>query len=90
MDLKLFLTVFATLFVAEIGDKTQIAALLYASGPDNPKLTVFAAASLALVASTAIAVLAGTWVSQHVDARYLSWAAGAGFILVGVWTLLRA
>lgn len=90
MDVKLFLTVFATLFVAEIGDKTQIAALLFAAGHDSPRLLVFAAASLALIASTAIAVLAGVWVSQHVDERYLAWAAGSIFILVGVWTLLRA
>ncbi len=90
MDLKLLLTVFATIFIAEIGDKTQIAALLYASGPDNPKLTVFAGACLALIASTAIAVLAGGWVSQHVNDRYLAWAAGAGFILVGLWTVARA
>lgn len=90
MDLKLFFTVFATIFIAEIGDKTQVAALLYASGAENPKLTVFVGASLALIASTAIAVLAGSWVSQHVNERYLAWAAGAGFILVGIWTVARA
>lgn len=90
MDLKLLLTVFATIFVAELGDKTQVAALLYASGAENPKLTVFVGASLALIVSTAVAVLAGAWISQHVNERYLSWAAGAGFILVGVWTVARA
>lgn len=90
MDLKVLVTVFATIFIAEIGDKTQIAALLYASGPENPKLAVFLGATLALAASTAIAVLAGNWVSQNVDPRYLSWAAGIGFILVGLWTLARA
>lgn len=90
MDLKLFLTVFGTIFLAEVGDKTQIAALLYASGADNPKLTVFVAGSLALIASTGIAVLAGDWISEHVDPRYLSWAAGGAFILVGLWTLWRA
>ena len=49
MDAKLFAVVFGTIFVAELGDKTQLATLLYASDADNHKLTVFAASALALV-----------------------------------------
>ena len=48
MDLKLFAVVFGTVFIAELGDKTQLATLLYAADVDNPKLTVFAASALAL------------------------------------------
>ena len=49
MDWKLLITVFSTIFIAEIGDKTQLATLLYASGADASKLTVFLGASLALI-----------------------------------------
>ena len=90
MNLKLFATVFATVFVAELGDKTQLATLLYAAEAENPKLTVFAASAAALVLTSAIGVLAGTIVSQYVSGRVLSYVAGAGFIAIGIWTMLTA
>ena len=90
MDWKVFLTVFSTVFIAELGDKTQLATLLYAADARNPKLTVLAAASAALVLSAIIGVAAGALVSRHVSGRWLSWVAGTGFILVGIWTILRA
>ena len=90
MSLQLFSTVFATIFVAELGDKTQLATLLYATDADNPKLTVFLASAAALVSTSAIGVLAGGFVSQHVDPRMLSWVAGIGFIGIGMWTIWRA
>jgi putative Ca2+/H+ antiporter (TMEM165/GDT1 family) len=90
MDLKLFALVFGTVFIAELGDKTQLATLLYASDADNPKLTVFAASALALVLTSAIGVLAGAAVSQFVSPKLLSNVAGAGFIAIGLWMLVRA
>ncbi len=90
MDLKLFMTVFSTVFVAELGDKTQLATLLYAADARNPKLTVLVAAAAALVLTSAIAVLAGSLVSRHVSPKILSWVAGAGFIAIGIWTIARA
>ena len=90
MDPKLFAMVFGTIFIAELGDKTQLATLLYASQAANPKLTVFVAAALALVLTSAIGVLAGAVVSQYVSPRVLSWVAGLGFVGVGVWTIYRA
>ncbi|MFQ5600834.1 MAG: TMEM165/GDT1 family protein [Candidatus Krumholzibacteriia bacterium] len=90
MDLKIFATVFGTVFVAELGDKTQLATLLYASDARNPKLTVFAASASALVFSSALGVLAGSFVAQYANPKLLSWIAGLGFIAVGVWTILRA
>ncbi len=90
MDLKLFLTVFATIFVAELGDKTQLATLLYAADREVSKLLVFFAASLALIVASGIGVAAGAVVAQYVGERVLSYVAGAGFIAIGVWTLIRA
>ena len=90
MDLKLLATVFGTIFVAEIGDKTQLATFLCATEAQNPKLTVFIGAAGALVLASALGVLAGAFISQHVSPRLLSWVAGLGFIAVGVWTIVRA
>ena len=90
MEVKLLGTVFVTIFLAELGDKTQLATLLFAADPGVNKMTIFIGASLALITASAIGVLAGTAVSQYVEPRYLSWAAGTGFILIGMWTLVQA
>ncbi len=88
MDLRLFATVFWTVFVAELGDKTQLATLLYAADTAHPKLTVFAASATALVLTSGLGVLAGSLVSEYLDERVLRWVAGLGFIAVGAWVLL--
>jgi putative Ca2+/H+ antiporter (TMEM165/GDT1 family) len=88
VDLRLFATVFGTIFVAELGDKTQLATLLYASDASASRWTVFAAAGAALLVTSAIGVAAGSFVSQWLSARTLSRLAGIGFIAIGVWTLL--
>ena len=90
MSWGLFGTVFATIFVAELGDKTQLATLLYAAKGEHPKLVVFAASACALVATSALGVLAGSVLAQHLDPRVLTWVAGIGFIAMGIWTLVRA
>lgn len=90
MDLKTFAIIFGTVFLAELGDKTQLATVLFASRPTISLVTVFAGAALALVLSTAIAVAAGTVVSTYVDPKYLSYIAGAGFVIIGIWTLVQA
>jgi putative Ca2+/H+ antiporter (TMEM165/GDT1 family) len=90
MDWKPLFTVFATIFVAEIGDKTQLATLLYASGAEASKLTVFLGASLALILTSALGVLVGATLSQYLNPKYLAWVAGVGFIAVGIWTIVKA
>jgi len=90
MDIKIFVTVFGTIFLAELGDKTQLATLLFASKTPANLLTVFLGASLALIVTTLIGVAAGGLVSQYVNQKYLSYAAGVGFVLVGMWTMWRA
>lgn len=90
MDIKLLLTVFASVFVAELGDKTQLATLLFAADREASKLSIFVGASAALVLASGIGVLAGGMVAQHVNPRHLHYLAGAGFIAIGIWTLLKA
>lgn len=89
MDLKAMAIVFGTVLLAELGDKTQLATLLFASDRGASRLAVFLAASAALVASTAIAVLAGGIVSQYVNPKLLGYVAGGGFIAIGAWIILR-
>lgn len=90
MDIKLLFTVFASVFVAELGDKTQLATLLFAADKDVSKLTVFAGASMALIVASGIGVLAGSMISQYISEKYLHYTAGIGFIAIGIWTLAKA
>lgn len=90
MEPKIFLTVFITIFIAEIGDKTQLATLLFAADRQASKLTVFAGASLALVVAAGIGVLAGGLISHYISEKYLNYVAGLGFIAIGIWTIIRA
>ena len=88
MDSRLFATIFVSVFVAELGDKTQLATLLYAANASHPKLTVFAASAGALVLASGLGVLGGSLISEHVEPRLVRWVAGLGFIAVGIWVLL--
>jgi len=90
MDLKILSTVFTSVFIAELGDKTQLATMLFASDKDTSKLTVFLGASLALIFTSAIGVAAGSVISQYVGEKTLQYVAGIGFIGIGVWTLWKA
>ena len=90
MDLKILTTVFTSVFIAELGDKTQLATMLFAADKDSSKLTVFVGAALALVLTSAIGVAAGSIVSQYVSEQTLQYVAGVGFIGIGLWTLIKA
>lgn len=90
MDYKILLTVFGSVFIAELGDKTQLATMLFAADKDVSKWTVFFGASLALIVASAIGVAAGSVLSHYVSEKQLHYVAGIGFIVIGLWTLLRA
>ena len=83
------MTVFITVFLAELGDKTQLATILFSTNKDISRLGVFLTASAALVLSTLIAVLVGGTLSDHINRRILTIIAGIGFIAIGSWTLLQ-
>ncbi|WP_426357269.1 TMEM165/GDT1 family protein [Pseudocolwellia sp. HL-MZ19] len=90
MDWKIFLTIFASVFLAELGDKTQLATMLFAADKEVSKYTVFLAASAALIVATAVGVLAGSLLSEYINEKYLHYFAGIGFIVIGVFTLYKA
>lgn len=90
MDWKIFLTIFASVFIAELGDKTQLATMLFAADKEVNKYTVFFAASAALIVASAIGVLAGSLMSEYINEKYLHYVAGVGFIAIGAFTLYNA
>ena len=90
MDWKIFLTIFGAVFVAELGDKTQLATMLFAADKEVNKYLVFMAASAALVVASAVGVLAGSLLSEFVNEKYLHYIAGAGFTVIGAFTLYKA
>lgn len=81
------IAVFIAVFIAELGDKTQLATLMFASEGNIKPWAVFLAASAALVASTGLAVLVGTAGARWLDAVPLKLVAGIGFILIGLWSI---
>ena len=88
IDYRLFATVFATVFLAELGDKTQLATLLYASDVERSRLVVFMAAGSALVVSTGVAVIAGQALGSLLSPEIMRRVAAVGFIAIGLWMLL--
>jgi putative Ca2+/H+ antiporter (TMEM165/GDT1 family) len=88
--MRSLIVIFISVFVAEIGDKTQLATMLFATDQSIGKVGVFFAAAGALVASTLLAVVAGQFITGVISAPTLKVAAGVGFILIGLWTVISA
>lgn len=86
MDWKLVGTTFLAVFVAELGDKTQLATLSFASSGQS-RLSVFIGSALALVATSAIAVMVGEALSRVVPPMLLQRIAGVAFLVIGGWVL---
>ncbi len=90
MDWKIFGLIFVSVFIAELGDKTQLATMLFAADKEVSKLTVFLAASAALIVASGMGVLVGSLLSEYINEKYLNYIAGVGFIAIGTVTLIRA
>lgn len=87
MDWKIFGTAFLTLFLAELGDKTQLAVITMTAKTDS-KISVFLGAALALIAVTLLGVLFGGVLTQYVPTEWLQRIVAVAFILIGVLMLL--
>ena len=87
MDWKIFGTAFLTLFLAELGDKTQLAVITMTAKADS-KLSIFLGASLALIVVTLLAVLFGGVLTQYVPAEWLQRIVAVAFIAIGFLMLL--
>ena len=89
IDYQIFMTTFGMVFLAELGDKTQLATFCLAADCD-PKLSVFLGAGVALLLSTLIAVVFGSVLSKYLPEHYIKIAAGIFFVVVGIWMLFNA
>lgn len=89
MDLKLLLTTFGLVFLAELGDKTQLATFCFSADCDS-RLSVFLGSAGALVLSSLIAVFLGAALSRVISPAMIKTGAGVFFIVVGIWTLYSA
>lgn len=82
------LPIFFSILIAELGDKTQLATLLFATDPQLSRVGVFVASALALTVSSFLAVLLGDQIIRVVSPSLLQTLAGVGFLLIGLWILL--
>lgn len=89
MDWKLLATTFAAVFIAELGDKTQLATLSFATA-GHSRWPVFFGSALALICTSAIAVFAGEAITKVISARTLQKIAGILFLVIGAWVLWGA
>ena len=85
--MNVYFTIFLTVFLAELGDKTQLATVLFSTDGTSNKALVFIAAASALVVSTALAVILGASAEKYLAAMPLKLIAGAGFILIGLFMI---
>ena len=85
--LRVALTTFATVFLAELGDKTQLATMLLVAQGKSP-LAVFLGSASALVVSSLVGVLAGGVIAKYIPEIWVRIAAGSGFVILGVLLLL--
>ena len=85
--MKALIMIFVTVFLAEIGDKTQLATMLFSAEGRVSPMQVFLASAAALVLACAIGVVAGQALAKFVSPTTLKIVAGVGFLLIGAWTL---
>ncbi|MDX2127674.1 MAG: TMEM165/GDT1 family protein [Chloroherpetonaceae bacterium] len=84
---KTFFSVAMTVFLAEIGDKTQLATMLFSANESHSKWAVFLGSAFALTLAAGLGVLAGSVIEKWVSPKTLKLLAGVGFIAVGIWTI---
>ena len=90
MDIKLMLTTFGLVFLAELGDKTQLATVCLSADCDQKQWSVFIGASVALIVCSFIAVVLGAAFDRWIPAIYVKIGAGVFFMIAGLWILISA
>lgn len=86
--LKIILSTFMLVFIAELGDKTQLTTMLL-SAQSNSKIAVFLGSSLALVCSSIVGVLLGSIINKYIPPNIIQIAAGIAFLVIGALLLFN-
>ena len=81
---SIFITTFTTIFIAELGDKTQLATLLLSAESGKP-IVVFIGSSLALIGSSLIGVLIGKWLSNKISPNRFSFFTGLLMLIISIF-----
>ncbi|MFH0810530.1 MAG: TMEM165/GDT1 family protein [Pseudomonadota bacterium] len=89
IDIKVMATTFLAIFLAELGDKTQLATFTFSSSARAGRLEVFLGASAALVLTSLLAVIFGAALGKAIPPHYLRGGAGVLFVLIGIYTLVK-
>jgi putative Ca2+/H+ antiporter (TMEM165/GDT1 family) len=89
MDIKVLFMTFGMIFLAELGDKTQLATLTFAA-ERNARLSVFIGSAGALVLTSLLAVLLGSAIARFVPTNYIKVSAGVLFVVLGVWMIVSS
>ena len=87
MDFKVMFTTFAMIFLAELGDKTQLATFALAA-ENKTRLAVFIGSATALALTSLLAVLFGGAISRLIPPQYIKAGAGTLFVVLGLWMLI--
>jgi len=87
MDFKVLVTTFATIFLAELGDKTQLATFAF-SAETKSRVSVFIGSAGALVLTSLLGVLLGAAISKLIPPNFLNMGAGVLFVILGIWMIL--
>ena len=82
--LSIFITTFTTIFIAELGDKTQIATLMLSAESGKP-IIVFIGSSIALISSSLVGVLIGKWLSNKISPDKFSFFTGLLMIIISIF-----
>lgn len=87
--MKYLLTIYFSIFLAELADKTQLATLSFALNSPNKKLLTFIGSSLALITSSAIAIFFGHMIQEWMNPKYIRYFSGTLFIVIGILILVK-
>ena len=82
-----FMTIFVTIFLSELGDKNQLATLVFAAQPGRSALVVFVAATTALCVSTFVAIAIGKAATQYIHRLPMGLISGIMFIMIGIFAI---
>ncbi len=87
--MEIFFKIFISIFLAELGDKTQMASIIFSSNDPSNKWIIFLASSMALVFSSFLGVMIGSWIASMGLEKYIRIVGGIIFVILGVFMIFN-